>query len=306
MAETLQLAQFESFYVGGERRAVTSPLFGADEVVIGAMYVEHLAPARIDFPYPVVFVHGGVHTGVCWGTTPDGRPGWRDHFIRAGFDTYVVDQPFRGRSAPDLSGLMPGLQPAPAPDAVVIGGTKFAERLERGSPRFPGSFATQYAAQLWPDTAVLKGAADGMPARSDPRAGAALALLLQKLGKAVLVTHSQGGHVGWMATLAQPDNVAAIVALEPGLTTPGLDDPAFPDIPVLIMWGDRLPETAVALSQRDVAQARAISRDRPKVVLDLLPEHGICGNGHMLMLEDNSDLLAERAINWLRSAQVKG
>jgi hypothetical protein len=31
-----------------------------------------------------------------------------------------------------------------------------------------------------------------------------------------------------------------------------------------------------------------------------LPEEGITGNGHMPMIEDNSDIVADRLIGWLR------
>jgi hypothetical protein len=72
-AKTLKLSSLESFYVGGGARAVTSAFFGEDELIVGAMYVQRVAPAKIVFPYPVIFIHGGMHSGVCWETTPDGR-----------------------------------------------------------------------------------------------------------------------------------------------------------------------------------------------------------------------------------------
>ena len=40
---------------------------------------------------------------------------------------------------------------------------------------------------------------------------------------------------------------------------------------------------------------------RPRVQLDWLPQHGIRGNGHMLMMENNSAELAVRAMNWFRT-----
>ena len=42
---------------------------------------------------PIVFVHGGAHTGSAWTTTPDGRPGWAFDFASRGWEVYVIDWP---------------------------------------------------------------------------------------------------------------------------------------------------------------------------------------------------------------------
>jgi pimeloyl-ACP methyl ester carboxylesterase len=64
------------------------------------MYVQHWraragAPAK---PAPVVMIHGGVHTGIAWTTTPDGQAGWAQQFAERGWNVYVVDWPGVGRS----------------------------------------------------------------------------------------------------------------------------------------------------------------------------------------------------------------
>ena len=124
----LTLSRLESYYVGGERYGVTSPFFGRDQATIGAMYVQRMAAAEITFLLPVVFIHGGMHTGVTWETTPDGREGWQTLFVRGGFDTVVIDQAWRGRSAPDLRGLMPGVEPSLTPPPAYISGSELAQR----------------------------------------------------------------------------------------------------------------------------------------------------------------------------------
>jgi hypothetical protein len=94
------------------------------------------------------------------------------------------------------------------------------------------------------------------------------------------------------------------LTVEPGVTSLGLDDESFPDIPVCVMWGDNIPDNARTLSQKDIALARKIAVRRPKVTVDVLPEHGIDGNGHMLMRENNSHELADRAISWFKGLQI--
>ncbi len=43
-------------------------------------------------------VHGATLTGKSWETTPDGRMGWDEYFVRKGHPVYVPDQVGRGRS----------------------------------------------------------------------------------------------------------------------------------------------------------------------------------------------------------------
>jgi pimeloyl-ACP methyl ester carboxylesterase len=261
------------------------------------MYVQRAAPEQVTFGLPVVFVHGGAHTGATWETTPDGREGWQLAFVRRGFDTFVIDQPWRGRSAPDVAGLDPASTRSVEP--AVTAGFTLAAHFARGGKRFPMSMLQQYASQLWPDFGVLRAHAAGQPGLSDPKALPALVELVDRLGHCILITHSQGAHLGWEVALARPRAVAGIVAIEPAVTDPGLSDPAFRDIPVFIMWGDNLPMDG-PLSQQAVDVARGLGGHR-LLTLDVLPESGIRGNGHMLMMESNSDELAQRVVDWLRS-----
>ena len=62
------------------------------------MYVESFIPAKPTHKFPIVLVHGGVHTGAGYVSTPDGREGWAIYFVRHGWKTYVVDMPGHGRS----------------------------------------------------------------------------------------------------------------------------------------------------------------------------------------------------------------
>lgn len=48
--------------------------------------------------YPLVFAHGVGQFSKTWETTPDGREGFQNIFLRRGFSTYLVDQPRRGNA----------------------------------------------------------------------------------------------------------------------------------------------------------------------------------------------------------------
>src|SRR5256712_13010819 len=54
---------------------------------------------------PLLMWHGGGLTGVTYETTPDGREGWLNLFVRKGWDVYVSDAVERGRAgfaSPDV------------------------------------------------------------------------------------------------------------------------------------------------------------------------------------------------------------
>jgi hypothetical protein len=47
---------------------------------------------------PLVLWHGAGQFSKTWETTPDGREGFQNIFLRRGFGVYVLDQPRRGRA----------------------------------------------------------------------------------------------------------------------------------------------------------------------------------------------------------------
>src|SRR5580700_585555 len=72
----------------------SSEFFVCDE---HPMYVQRWGPTTSSLR--VVLIHGGVHTGVCWTTRPDGQHGWAQYLAEQGWTAFVVDWPGVGRSA---------------------------------------------------------------------------------------------------------------------------------------------------------------------------------------------------------------
>jgi len=91
-----------SFFVGGEKADETQVELGGlgpgGHVTVNQMYVRYMVPLGGDGDVPVVMVHGATLTGKSWETTPDGRMGWDEYFVRKGHPVYVPDQVGRGRS----------------------------------------------------------------------------------------------------------------------------------------------------------------------------------------------------------------
>lgn len=204
------IARRDFFYVGGNY--VGPP--GA-EVMHGQMYVEVLTPIEARQPHPLVLLHGAGQTATNWLATPDDRPGWAEYFVGQGFTVYLIDQPARGRSAwqPGIDGELTAfaaafqewLFTASATDPRWPQATKHTQwpgAGRRGDPVFDAFHATQVP--------YLADAVETQ--RLVLAAGTAL---LDRIGPAILLTHSQAGTFGWLLADARPDLVKAIVAVEP-------------------------------------------------------------------------------------------
>jgi hypothetical protein len=91
-----------SFFVGGDKidqtRGEVGDLAPGGHIAVNQMYVRYMVPQGGDGNVPVVMVHGATLTGKSWETTPDGRMGWDEYFVRKGHPVYVPDQIGRGRS----------------------------------------------------------------------------------------------------------------------------------------------------------------------------------------------------------------
>ena len=201
-------------YVGG--RYVGE---GDTQIMQGAMYVEVLRPRHVTRRYPLVLIHGAGQTGTNWLGTPDGRRGWAQYFLTRGYEIYIVDQPARGRSAwhPGVDGelksvpasLVEKLFTAPEESGAWPQANKHTQwpgegRLKghRGDPVFDAFYATQ----------VESLASNTETQKLVQSAGAAL---LDRIGPAILLTHSQAGAFGWLIADARPDLVKGIIAVEP-------------------------------------------------------------------------------------------
>jgi len=179
------------------------------------MYVETRVPARKTKPYPIIMVHGGTMSGTNFTGTPDGREGWAQYFLRQGYAVYVVDQVGRGRS-----GYL----------AAVYGPDRNVERSNSAS-----RFVAEEKFDLWPqarlhtqwpgsgepdDAATMQLAASQLPAiasfaKQQLLNRDALVALLDRIGPAIVLVHSQAGAYGWPVADARPALVKAILAIEP-------------------------------------------------------------------------------------------
>ena len=204
------LARDGFFYVGGKPTKT-----GDRTVITGQMFVEYRIPAKQTHPYPIVMIHGGTRSGTTYLGAPDGREGWAQYFVRQGYAVYIAEQPGRGRSGYD---------------AASYGSSRVAN-VESAIRRY----LQQAKFKLWPqahlhtqwpgtgeadDPVTIMMTSGFLPEITDFTKQQflnrdALVALLDKIGPAVVMTHSQGGAFGWPLADARPDLVKAILAVEP-------------------------------------------------------------------------------------------
>ncbi|KDR84448.1 hypothetical protein GALMADRAFT_56615 [Galerina marginata CBS 339.88] len=201
------------FYIGGSY----SQFNGSTDSALssGQIYVEHLVPMTVHQKFPIVMIPGNGMTGTNFLNTPDGRTGWADYFLGQGYELFIVDQPSRGRS--------PWQQGIDGPQSTFD--TLTIEQRFTATQRF----------NLWPQARLhTQWPGNGsrgdetfdnfynsiMPAlvsnaESSQKIKNAGVALLDKVGPAIVLTHSQSGQYGWILADARPSLVKAIVAIEP-------------------------------------------------------------------------------------------
>ena len=261
------------------------------------MYVQYIRLAEPRARYPLLLWHGGGLTGVTWETKPDGRPGWQSYFLAQGYDTYVSDAVERGRASwarfPEVNPAAPFFRPKhEAWELFRVGPPgSWATRTAFPGTQFPVEAADQFAKQAVPRFAT-----------SDAQVQAAYDAYVQKACPCVIVVHSQGGNFAFNAALRAPDKIKAIVAIEPsGAPPPGTDVAALKAVPHLFVWGDHIGDHPLWPRFQGAVAAHRDALVKAGAVADwvVLPDRGIAGNTHMLMMDRNSDQVAGLVQDWM-------
>jgi len=257
-------------------------------------YVQYFLPAE-QRRLPVVLVHGGGLTGSCWETTPDGRDGWLQHFLRDGRPVYVVDNVERGRAGwcP-----LPGMANEERP---ILRTEEEAWEIFRIGP--PDGYAKldPFAGCLFPVEHLSELSRQQVPrwTTTTSLSVVAIAALAAKVGPCVVIAHSQGGGIAAQAAAERSTDIAALVLLEPhGL--PAQSD-RLPTMPQLIVAGDFIDLSPPYQSLRrrwleylDAAADGGIIHE----YFDL-PAMGHPGNSHMIMMDSNSEGVASLVGEWI-------
>jgi pimeloyl-ACP methyl ester carboxylesterase len=202
----------EIFFLPGRYVEREDGMFMTDQV-----YVERWSPPDGSYqPEPILMIHGGGQTAVNFDTTPDGRPGWAAWFVEHGYTVYLFDQPARGRSAfhRDEHPVQTFRDAALRLEEYFTAPAAYGKwRQSELHTQWPGAgrvgdpiFDRFYASQVpWILDQVY---AEELVAEVGTR-------ILDEIGPAVLLTHSQSGPFGWHLADRRPELVRGILAIEP-------------------------------------------------------------------------------------------
>lgn len=306
----LMIEKQGSFFVGGRNlqsdTLSTLPAYAASgTIAVEQMYVRYQVPVDAKRT-PLTLIHGCCLTGKTWETTPDGRMGWDEYFVRKGYPTYVIDQVSRGRSAANpvlLNSVKLGRTPIAGTPPVFAAGQEGAWAIFRFGPEYPKVFPgmqfpleaiDEFWKQMVPDwIATLPTPNPTVPALSE---------LAIKLDGTVLISHSQSGIYPFQVAALSPRGIAGIVSIEPGACPSATGDlTPYLKVPIMVLWGDYVdlaPRWSPRLKGcREFAQAA--TKAGGKVENIVLPEIGRKGNSHMLMQDRDSLEIADWLLAWI-------
>lgn len=337
----LTISDQGSFFVGGRTVSVPGkfdPRFAAEtedgqSFPVDHAFVRYQVPANAS-RLPVVMVHGQGQFSKTWETTPDGREGFATLFLRRGHPVYLVDFPRRGGAGfPSFKGapgslrgqeLVPNKTLRFSNEEVFVYfrlGADYGKYFE--GCQFPreglDQFLMQNIAHFPDDYAVI---------------AQSISALFDRIGQGLLLTHSQSGHFGWRAAMANR-NVMAIASYEPGplngcyFPKGKLPEPMplfdgspvsfaseaedeeykrLTDGPIYIVHGDYIRKEPVQNRYLDLWRVRekfvrqfcaTLNEHGGKAEFVSLPEIGINGNTHFPMSDLNNRKIADLTFNFL-------
>ncbi|MGW5715064.1 alpha/beta fold hydrolase [Amycolatopsis sp. NPDC003865] len=289
-------------------------------------YYEVFEPLEPNGHPPVLMVTGGVHSGACYHVTPDGRPGWADDFLGRGHTVVLADWPGVGRSGHVPPGDLSGQTIVDGLAAVIeeVGGRAVVLTHSIG-----GAFGWKLAERHPDAVAAVIGVAPAPPGNL----GAELGHLLRDEGSRKVVAMPSGETVLDLdRTLTFPpafhraklvgsstrfpretldayfrslQGISGRIVFERtnigGAQLHIEDESALEGRRILVLTGT---EDIDHPRELDGAVVEWLNKAGARAEHCWLGDRGITGNGHMMMLEDNSTEIAGIMMDWLEKAST--
>ena len=268
------------------------------------MYVQYVQLEKPLAKYPLLMWHGGGLTGVTWETKPDGDPGFQKRFLQAGNDVYVSDAVERGRASwaryPEINKGEPVFRPKSQAWENFRIGPKFDPDPKVRKPYDGCQFPVEYFDQF------CKQAVPRFPTADEE----VFAAYKEYMGKCfdegcVIMSHSQGAAFSWDSAMNYPEKVKALILLEPAPTPVDQSNIAkMKNVPMLYVFGRINTDYWTQVRAKQQVFIDTLKAQGNDITVCDLPEHGIDGNTHMLMMDKNSDDIACLIIDWMKKKKL--
>ncbi|WP_298163287.1 alpha/beta fold hydrolase [Brevundimonas sp.] len=287
---------------------------------VASVFYDVLEPASGPTRSAIVMVHGGAHTGGCYLSTPDGRPGWARYFASQGHRVFVPDWPGMGRSGGVALDELGG-------QAVCTGLSNVIEAA--GEPvilmthSMAGAFGWQLVESCGSRILKVVAIAPAPPGNIQPAAR-----VLERGEGFIVVEQPTGPYRVNLQSMAMPDlgwarrkligsggrfpietadrYLASLAATPPLLVLERVnadsrqlkvnDFANFRGKRMLIVIGTSDPDHTETTDEPTV---RWLNQNGARAEMLRLASLGIEGNGHMMMLENNSDEVAAHLAAWM-------
>lgn len=289
------------------------------------VYADRLTPAPMTENLPVVMIHGGGHSGACYLLTADNRPGWAYRFAAAGHPIWLPDWPGCGRSGDVPFAELTGERVCAALGAVLVeaAATSPTRKIVLMTHSMSGALGWKLIEQHRPLIDRVVAVAPGPAGNIQPEAtvieetegevvvesfGMTRRLSRDRayVGGREFVSHkligtskrfpagsleSYAGHVAAVPPrlLYERQNIGGSQLKVENLSS-------FDGLPVMVFTGS---DDTDHPKEVDGAVFDWLTGVGAKAEYCWLPDHGVDGNGHMLMMESNSDELADMIIGWV-------
>jgi hypothetical protein len=261
-------------------------------------------------------VHGCCLSSKSYETTPDGRMGWNEYFLRKHRAVYLPDQVSRARSGFDptiYNEIKLGKRPSSDMPEIRTATHEIAWLIFRFGPtmgkafsdeQFPVEAFEEFGKQVIPDLNAQ------LPTPNPTWTN--LSGLAIKLKGAVLMGHSESGFFPEQAALINPTDIRGMITIETGCPAlssgPMLSSDQISKlakIPTLVVFGDHLgdiPSMPIMWKERFESCAKFVEQVNAAggdATMMHLPKYGQFGNSHMLMQDKNSNQVADLILKWI-------
>jgi pimeloyl-ACP methyl ester carboxylesterase len=288
-----------------------------------SVYYDVLEPASGATKAPMILVHGGAHTGAAYLQTPDGRPGWAQYFAGMGHKVVLPDWPGVGRSghvAPDqltgelvCAGLGNLLQLFDRPAILLthsMSGPYGWKLLETHGGRIGAVVAVAPGppGNMMTSPEILSRNGDTVEVKLQPNSPVALKFSVKEpfVSPKGFIENKLIGN-GTRFPREQTDRYASSLVPVParliyervnieGSQLKVSNFSSYKSKPALVIIGTNDPDHTVAVDKPIVDWLNA---NGAKAEFVLLSDQGISGNGHMMMIESNSDQIAGLVEQWI-------